>query len=101
MMEAVPKSWFSWNFDVIEDSSFIADLDISTWRERGKLKIGDDSYLVYRKSILSRTIILEYNDEVIAKATKSGVFRSSYSLEIGDKNYLIKNKSLFGRATVL
>lgn len=37
VLELVPQSWLSWNFNVLQDGRPIAEIDISRWRERGVL----------------------------------------------------------------
>ena len=101
MLEAIPKSWFSWNFKISDDSKKIADLELSSWREKGELRIDGVIYVVRRKGFLSSTILLELNNMELAKASKSSVFRRSFSLEIEGKQYTVKKKSMLGRAIIL
>ena len=101
MLEATPKNWFSWNYTISDDSKKIADLDMSSWREKGELRIDGVSYVVRRKGFLSSTILLELNNTELAKASRSSVFRRSFSLEIEGKRYEIKRKSLLRRTIVL
>ena len=101
MLEAVPKNWFSWNFKINEDSRKIADLDISSWREKGELRIDGASYVVFRRGILSPTIVLEQNNRELAKATRSSIFRHSFFLEMEGKQYTLEKRSFFSRTIVL
>ena len=101
MLEAIPKSWFSWNFKISEDSKKIADLDMSSWREKGELRIDGVSYVVFRKGILSPTIVLEKNNAELAKATRSSIFRHSFLLVMEGKQYTLEKRSFFGRSIIL
>jgi hypothetical protein len=101
MWQIIPERWFSWNFKVTEGAQLVADLDISSWRDRGELHVEGQSYAISRKNWLSRTITLEDGARVLATAERLRFFRHSYALEIAGMTYILQRKSAFGRAFVL
>ena len=101
MLEAIPKNWFSWNFKINQNSNKIADLELSSWREKGELRIDGLNYMVFRKGILSPSIVLEKHNKELAKATRSSIFRHSFLLEMDGKRYTVEKRSFFGRTISL
>jgi hypothetical protein len=101
MLEAIPKSWFSWNFKINEGSKKVADLDISSWREKGELRINGVDYVVFRKGTFRPTIILEQSNTKLAKATRSSIFRHSFLIETDGKQYTLEKRSFVGRKIIL
>jgi len=99
MLEAIPKSCFSWNFKVSNDN-VIADLDMSCWREKGELRIDGYSYVVHQRAILSSSIIFELNNSELAKATRAGFFWQNFLLELNEKKQL-ETKSILRPKIVL
>lgn len=101
MWEVIPKSWFSWNFKISEGPTTIADLDLSSWREKGSLHIGEDDYDIYRKGLISPTIFFEEKGKLLARAEKSSMFRRGFSIQIDGRDFVLERKSGFRRAFVL
>jgi hypothetical protein len=44
ILELIPMSWFSWNFQVLQDGRTVAEIDTSRWREKGVLQIDGTNY---------------------------------------------------------
>ncbi len=57
-LELVPMGWFSWDFNVLQNGSPIAEIDISSWREKGVLVVGGSSYNVYREGRMSGSFVI-------------------------------------------
>ena len=100
-MEAIPKGWFSWKFRITDGVKEIADLDMSSWRERGELHIAGLSYALFRKGLLRPTFLLELNGSEIASATKSGALRRVITLQHDGQTYYLRRKSLIRRSVAL
>jgi hypothetical protein len=101
VLELVPKSWFSWNFDVLENGRLVAHLNNSAWAERGTISIDGSDYLVYRENPVSGYFILEKEGSLIARAKKPSAFRESFNIEYSGKSYTLRKESFMGRAFVL
>ncbi|HEX4964068.1 MAG TPA: hypothetical protein VF173_24800 [Thermoanaerobaculia bacterium] len=86
-MEAIPKFWFSWNFNVLEGSIPVADIDMSWWREKASLTIQGRPYTVYREGLMSGAFILENEEGVVARASKPSAFRDSFDVEHSGREY--------------
>ena len=49
MLSARPKKWYSWDFTLQDaEGRHVADLDLSSWRERGRVVLGESEYRVRR-----------------------------------------------------
>jgi hypothetical protein len=53
MLTAVPKSWFSWDFTVMDGTQSVGDVDVSCWREKGVITVEGAHYRVYREGLMS------------------------------------------------
>jgi hypothetical protein len=67
MLTAVPKSWFSWDFTVMDGAQPVGDIDVSWWREKGVLTVDGADYRVYRDCVMAGDFILALDDEVLAR----------------------------------
>jgi hypothetical protein len=92
VLTTIPKSWFSWDLTVLEDAKPVAELQISTWRERGLLAVEGKDYKVYREGIMTGAFILESDATVLARAIKPSVFRKSFDLEYAGKQYKLRSE---------
>jgi len=101
MLTVIPKSWFSWDFTVLEGSRAVADIDVSWWREKGILTVDGINYKVYREGLMSGTFILELDGVVIACAEKPKGFHRAFLIEYAGKQYTLRAKSAFRREFLL
>jgi hypothetical protein len=101
MLMLVPLSWFSWDFNVLQNGSPIAEIDIFSWQEKGVLAVGGSSYKVYREDLMSGHFILELNGALLAHAEKPSALRRSFTIQHEDKTYTLKAESAFGRTFLL
>lgn len=101
MMEAIPENWFSWNFAVMEGTKRIADLDISSWREKGQLEVSGISFEIYREGLARGAFLLETNGSELAIAEKPGAFHRMFQIHHEDKQYTLRAKSAFSRKMLL
>ncbi len=95
MLTVIPKSWFSWDFSVIERSRAVAEIDVSWWREKGVLTVDGIDYMVYREGLMSGAFILELEGAVLAHAKKPNAFRRAFIIEYAGKQYTLRAKSAF------
>ena len=98
MLTAVPKSWFSWDFTVMDGTQPVGDIDVSCWREKGVITVQGVDYRVYREGLMSGDFILASDDKVLARATKPSAFRRTFVVDYAGKQYTLRAKSALRRA---
>ncbi len=98
MLIAVPKGWFSWDFQLLDMTNHpVAELELSSWRERGSVLVGGASYKLYREG-LAGPFVLEAPDGAKAgSAVKISVFRQEFSIAHAELNYRLKAISAWRR----
>jgi len=100
-MSAVPKHWFSWDF-VIQDATLqpVAEVKLSSWRERGAVTIAGVEHKISRESILG-AFILEREGSILARAEKPSAFRKTFRIVHEGRHYALKARSFWRRELVL
>lgn len=101
MMNAIPQNWFSWNYQVLEQGSPVADLDLAWVREAGIFKLQGRAYKIYREKFLSRTFVLEEDGAILARASRPNIFLRSFTVDYQGIQLIVKARSFFGRTFVL
>ena len=101
MLQILPTHWYSWNFSVTDESRTVADITMSSWREKGALTIGQTMYSLYREAPMSGAFVLEREGTVLAQAEKPSLFRREFVIRHRDREYTLRPESLFRRAFVL
>lgn len=97
MLTAIPRHWFSWDFVLTDGEIPLADIDISSWREKGELTISNVSYSVYREAPLMGAFILESSGAVIARAEKPNAVSRRMVIEYDDVRYELKPAFVLSR----
>lgn len=100
MLELVPLGWFSWDFSVTQSGSPVAEIRISSRREKGVLAVGGSRYNIYREGMVSGQFILELNGIQLAHAEKRRRYRS-FTVQHEDKTYILKAESAFRQTFLL
>jgi hypothetical protein len=101
-LTVTPRRWYSWDFTIFDSSDRqVADMDLSTWRERATLTVDGVEYLVHRERAMSGEFLLERAREVLARATKPCAFRSAFIVRHGDREYTMRKPSAWRRTFVL
>jgi hypothetical protein len=77
MLTVAAKNWFSWKFTLAAGTRAVADIDISSWRERGGLQVDGRAYRVYRDGMMG-PFILAADGVEIARAEKPSAFRRAF-----------------------
>lgn len=102
MLTAIPKSWFSKNYRVMDGALQVAEIDMSWWREEGRLVVEGAFYKACREKLMSGAFILETdNGLALARAEKPGALRRRFHIEYGDRKYVFQAKSVWGREFIL
>lgn len=101
MLTAVPQSWFSWNFDVMDDNRLpVAEIKMSFWGNTGTIAAGGSQYTVSRQGILG-PFVLEKEGAIVAQAVKRDVLTRTIAIEHNGKHYTLKARSSWLRQLVL
>jgi hypothetical protein len=77
MLTVVAKNWFSWKFTLTAADRAVADINLSSWRERGGLQVDGRAYRVYRDGMMG-PFILAADGVEIARADKPSAFRRAF-----------------------
>jgi hypothetical protein len=101
MLQLEPKHWYSWDFTVLAGDAPLAQIDFSSWRERGELTIQGAKYAVRKEALLTGDFRLESAGGTVATATRESVFRRRYQIVVGAHTYTLQSRSLWGRKMVL
>src|SRR5688500_6218704 len=107
VLEFVPKSSFSNDFSFRTPDHELVKLDIYQWRESGKFTLKPDEFTVYRdgewkgKLKLRGDFVLAKNGEVVIRAKKVSMFRSTFVIDLGGTAYTLEKKSIFSRTFTL
>jgi hypothetical protein len=100
VLTLMPRGWFSWNFSVLDGERALADVYLSSWRDRGRLTIDNVEYLVSREMLLG-DFLLQQSGSVLARAKKPSAFRRSFIIRYQERSCTLQARSAFGRAFVL
>jgi hypothetical protein len=101
MLTAIPKGWFSKNYRVMDGALQVAEIDMSWWREEGRLEVEGATYKAYREKLMSGAFILEAAGTALARAEKPGALHRRFLIEYGDRKYVFQAKSVWGREFIL
>ena len=97
MLTANPQSWFSWDFTLAMNGESVADIDLSSWREKGALTVAKSTYRVYREGLCSGAFVLEFDGAVVARAHKPSAWTRRLVLDFGGAQFELKPRSAFTR----
>jgi hypothetical protein len=99
MLNAIPRSWFSWDFQVMDGPRQVAEMDMTFWRRKAALAVEGVPYMAYRENALSGAFILEDpGGAVVAKAEKPSGLLRSFVVEHAGRRMTLKARSSVGRA---
>jgi hypothetical protein len=96
----VPRRWYSWDYAVISGDRTVARLDLSSWRERAEIMIGDVTHRVFREHALG-DFVIEAGGRELARATKPSAFRDTMIVHYGGRDYTLLKPSIWRRAFAL
>lgn len=101
MLSAQPKKWYSWDFTLNDaDGRHVADLDLSSWRDRGKVALGGTEYRV-RPEGLRGPFVLEDGVSVRARARRTSLLGCEFEIEFEGDHYTLRKRSIWSHAIVL
>jgi hypothetical protein len=100
VLTLTPRSAFSWNFSVLDGERPLADVNLSSWRERGTISVDGLDYSIDRESALG-DFVLERSGSVLARAEKPSAFQRAFIIRYKQKPYTLKAESVFRQTFVL
>ena len=101
MLSARPKKWYSWDFTLHDaEGRHVADLDLSSWRDRGRVVLGESEYRVRREG-LGGPFVLEDGTSVRARARKTRFFGCEFEIEFEGDHYTVTKRSMWSHDIVL
>jgi hypothetical protein len=96
MLEAVPKKTFSNDFILRSTDQNVAELSVSSWRERAEFNIDGVPHRLYRDG-LTGPFVLEKAGTVVVRAVKPSAFRCLFQLDLGGVSLTLRKLSMFSR----
>jgi hypothetical protein len=102
MLSARPKNWYSWDYSLQDaDGRHLADLGLSSWRDRGTFVLGGAGYRV-RRDGLRGPFLLEQDGAVRARAASRGSWLGyEFEIEFEGDHYTLKKRSMWSDVIVL
>lgn len=100
-MSIVPERWYSWDFRVMSGDRTLAVLNLSSWRERAEITIGDVTHRVFRERAMGGDFVIEAGGRQLARATKPSAFWHTMIVHHGGKDYTLRKPSVWRRAFVV
>lgn len=97
MLTAVPHHWFSWDFSLFNKGESVAEIDMSSWREKGSVTVSNSTYRVYREGLFSGEFILESNGTVHARARKPSAMTRRLVINVGGSEFELRPRSALSR----
>jgi len=101
MLTLIPKSWFSWDFRVTDNSGDVALIDRHWFRENASFSVSGRSFDVRRTSLVRGTFALEHAGVTVAEARKPSSFRRAFEITTGEDHYRLEAATIVGREFVL
>jgi hypothetical protein len=95
MLKAIPKDKSLSTYQILEGETPVAEIDLSWWRERGKVSVEGKNYQAYRDGQTNGAFVLDLAGAIVARAEKAGLFRSSFNIECCGRQYNFRRPSLF------
>jgi hypothetical protein len=98
MLRAIPRSFLSWNFLLLDDDVEAGSLEVAWMRERARLDIDGVEYNLYRQGWLSGLFVLERGGAVLAQAEKPNPFTRRFEVTCAHHTLCLVAQSPFARA---
>jgi len=101
IIDVIPKSSWSWDFSVSQDTEQIANILVSRYPEKGLLKTYETELEAYREDVEGDRFVLKTSKYVIGFAEKPSSLRRLFDVHFSDKHYTLKPASLFSKKFIL
>jgi len=97
VLHATPHGVFSWDFTVSRDGVAIAEIDMAWFRERADVKIGEQTFSLYRQSAAKGSFTLQSGDTILAQAQKISAFSRAFRIDTAGRKLTLKATSAWRR----
>ena len=97
MLEAIPTDWFSSNLRLQQQNELVGEVDVSVFRDKARVELQEGSYTLRREGFCRGDFLLEKDDRVIARATKTGVFQCRFEVELPNRVVTLRKLSVWNR----
>lgn len=101
MLRAIPKSIFSWDFDVFEGDRNVAFLDLAVIKENGQIIVDGDEGKIYREGLMSGSYILEIDEGALAMADKPSALYRIFEIQSLGRKFTLKPTGVMSQNFVL
>ncbi len=97
MLRAVPHHVFSWAFTVYDGEASVAEIDMSWFREKGEVLVGDVPCRVFREGLVRGAFVLEAGGHVLVRAVKPSAFSRTLEITYDEHHYTLKPRAILLR----
>lgn len=97
VLQARPKRWLSWGFELYEAERLIATMDMTWLSEGGSFVWEGAQYTLSREGLWSGDFVLQGNGQTPARATKPSAFVRRFEVHVGSRALTLEAASLFTR----
>jgi hypothetical protein len=97
MLTAIPRNWFSWDFTLVDEGHPLAEIGMSSWREKGTLTIANQTYRIFREGFFSGSFVLESSGAILARAAKPSAMTRRLIIDCNGSEFELKPVSAFTR----
>jgi len=101
ILRAAPRAWYSYTFDVASSGHTVAEIALSSWRERAALTVVGHGYKAYRERFFSGAFLLEADGGIVARAEKPSAFRREFVINHAGTRWTLRASSPLRRQFVL
>ncbi len=101
MLRAIPKSWYSQDYVILENDTKIASVDFAMWREAAELTTRDASFRMFREGLINGSFVLKAGVSTVALAEKPSAFSRLFRVTHAGKQYTLEAGAVFGRKFVV
>ncbi len=100
-LRVAPRAWYSYEFNVESGGRIVAEIALSSWRERATLMIDGRRYKAYRERFFAGAFILESDGAVVARAEKPSAFRREFVVDHAGTRWTLRAPSPLRRQFTL
>ena len=98
LLKAVPKRWLGNDFWLKDSNGIgVAEILLSSWRERGAVVIGGSVYPIQRQGLSGAFVMSAPDGSQVACAVKPKALRRSFRIRYGQREFMLSPVSAFRR----
>ena len=97
MLVAVRPLFSVTYFQFRENGKVVGEMERSLWRETAELHLDDGRYSLYRDQVIGGDYVIEYNGQILARATKPIWWRSNLDVELFKRSVKLRRPSILRR----